>query len=57
MGLIVVINLQYINIESLCCTPETNMMVCQLYLNKKIPVFKKNTQVFYDSSIMKLVTG
>ena len=25
----------YTNIESLCCTPETNA-ICQLYLNKKI---------------------
>ena len=25
----------YTNIESLCRTPETNRILCQLYLNKK----------------------
>ena len=25
----------YTNIETLHCTPETNLMLCQLYLNKK----------------------
>ena len=31
---IVVIISQYMNIKSLCCTPETNV-ICQLYLNFK----------------------
>ena len=26
----------YTNIESLCCTPETNRMLCQSYLTKKV---------------------
>ena len=26
----------YINIKSVCCIPETNNVVCQLYLNEKI---------------------
>lgn len=25
----------YTNIESLCCAPETNVILCQLYLNLK----------------------
>ena len=41
----------YANIEPLCCTPETNIMICQLYLNQKKKIFCTTSKKLADSQL------
>ena len=40
---------KHTNIESLCCTPETNIVSCQLHLNKNFKKFFKRNEIARSS--------
>ena len=37
------------NIESVCCTPETNIVLYVNYINKKVTLFSIHTFVFFQN--------